>query len=69
MTSLSFSGPSVGLTTGGFIRITGGPNAGQRGLALRAIFSDKMLIVTDAGDTLYEDIVAGQDFDFEYVEG
>ena len=54
---------------GGFIRITGGPNAGQRGLALRAIFSDKMLIVTDAGDTLYEDIVAGQDFDFEYVEG
>ena len=53
----------------GFIRITGGPHAGQRGLALRAIFSDKMLIVTDDGGALYEDIVAGQDFDFEYVEG
>ena len=53
----------------GFIRITSGLNAGQRGLARQAIFSDQILIDTDDGRTLYEDTVAGQDFDFEYVEG
>lgn len=53
----------------GFIRITGGPNTGHRGLARHAIYSDQILIHTDDGRTLYEDTVAGQDFDFEYVEG
>lgn len=53
----------------GFVRITGGPNAGKRGLARHAIYSDQILIDTDAGDILYKDTVTGQDFDFEYVEG
>lgn len=53
----------------GFIRITGGPNTGHRGLARHEICSDKILIHTDDGRTLYEDTVAGQGFDFEYVEG
>ena len=53
----------------GFIRITGGPNAGQRGLARRAISSDQIVIDTDDGSTLYKDTVAGLGFDFEYVEG
>lgn len=54
----------------GFIRITGGPNAGQRGLARRAIYSDVIVINTDVGDTLYESAhKAEKDFDFEYVEG
>lgn len=51
----------------GFIRITGGPNTGHRGLARHAICSDQILIDTDDGRTLCEDTVAGQDFDFEYV--
>jgi len=53
----------------GFIRITGGPNAGQRGLARRAISSDQIVIDTDDGSTLYKDTVAGLGFDFEYAEG
>ena len=53
----------------GFIRITGGLNTGHRGLARRAIYSDRILIDTDDARTLYEDTVAGQGFDFEYVEG
>ena len=53
----------------GFIRITDGLKTGHRGLARRAIYSDQILIDTDDGRTLYEDTVAGQDFDFEYVEG
>ena len=53
----------------GFIRITGGPNAGQRGLARLASDPDQILIDTDDGSTLYKDTVAGQGFDFEYVEG
>ena len=53
----------------GFIQITSGPHAGQRGLARHAIYSDRILIDTDAGDTLYGDTVAGKGFNFEYVEG
>lgn len=53
----------------GFIRITGGLKTEHRGLARRAIYSDQILIDTDDGRTLYEDTVAGQDFNFEYVEG
>lgn len=53
----------------GFIRITGGPNAGQRGLARLASDPDQILIDTDDGSTLYKDTVAGQGFNFEYVEG
>jgi len=53
----------------GFVRITGGPNAGQRGLARRAIYSDQIVVDTDDGSTLYNDTVAGLGFNFEYVEG
>ena len=53
----------------GFIRITDGLKTGHRGLARRATYSDQIVIDTDDGRTLHEDTVAGQGFDFEYVEG